>query len=183
MKIFALITLLTLGTISTTFASEHLKESKSPLMVPRNAEEVYLSHTFGGITAVVLNLEKVGTKEMLQIHWKESGELRPYDGEGFQIHSDITYKSIKPKSTTRKVILIRKDPRIENFVEIVKYQIVYKEPTQGRTVEQTSYNLSFSAIKNDYEIPYLTIFTASNPPSHRQSYLGEIIEKSGSEGH
>jgi hypothetical protein len=150
-------------------AEEHLKESRSPLMTTEATEAgmegVWIPDSYGGITGVVLDLDQVGTNHMLRVRNSagKSDELIPFSGVNYKIHSDQTVEDRKEKTTTRTVILTN-DARLDEFGlrDILCYKIHFQESTPGRS-EATHYSLTFSSIKNEFEVRFLIPFRVSFP--------------------
>ncbi|MCC5790430.1 MAG: hypothetical protein JJT75_12400 [Opitutales bacterium] len=178
MKLY--LALILLCTALPGFATEHIKEARSPLLLPENpAEEgkgVWIPNSFGDVTGLVLNVDKVGTDQMLQVRFGEDEELTPFTGSAFQIHLDELVEDRERLSKERTVILIDETPlHIDGSREIITYKIYYNEDRWDSSgvrmdSERTHYSLTFSRIKNDYEVLYLIPFAATFPnPNHPQA--------------
>ena len=128
-------------------------------------EGVWIPSSYGGITGVVLDLDQVGTNNMLQVRnsVSKNDELIPFSGVNYKIHSDQTVEDRKGKTTTRTVILIN-EARLDEFG--LRDSICYKMHFQAGTPERsetTFYTLTFSGIKNEFEVQFLIPFRASFP--------------------
>lgn len=155
------------------FGSDHLKKSQSPLLITNKSEMgrkgVWIPDSFGGIDGVKLDLEKIGTREMLHSRSATNGKLSAHLGKHFELHSDKTVEDKKQGTKVRTVTLINRNhlPKT-GFIEVICYKISYQEKLidkSGITLrgEQTLYDLTFSAIKDEYEVLYLIRFGASYP--------------------
>ena len=140
--------------IQPVLAIDHLKENRSPLMTTEASEGgmegVWIPSSYGGITGVVLDLDQVGTNNMLQVRnsVSKNDELIPFSGVNYKIHSDQTVEDRKGKTTTRTVILIN-EARLDEFGlrDIICYKMHFQAGTPERS-ETTFYTLTFSGIKN-----------------------------------
>lgn len=164
--------ILCLFTSLTLHAQEHLNAQKSPIMKPAwgalsaDQKSTWLPSTFGGVTGVVLDLDKVGTNEMLRVQFVGRGEMTPLMGEPFELILDKTEVDEKRKATVRTVVLVSdKWLKLHGYKEVFCYKVTYQEklvsekgtPLVG---ESTSYVLEYSQIKDQYDVLHHQTFRA-----------------------
>lgn len=174
MKILTIVlTVLLAGMIQSAFAAEHIKESRSPLMSTSEPEGerkgVWIPHSYGGVTGLVFDLDEVGTDNMIRVRFNHGSEMKPFCGKNYRVHFDETIENPENNFTERTVILINESLlKADGSKEIVCYKILYRGARHTpsgllSSAEETHYSLTFSRIKNDFEVLYLIPFRVSFP--------------------
>lgn len=146
-------------------------DSVSPLMTTKESQGgmkgVWIPNSYGGITGVILDLNKVGTNEMLRTKWQDDDNLVRNLGESYKLHSDKTVEDEKNGIKIRTVILISSENLEEHgYNNIICYKIHHQEARKSDegiplTSKSTSHSITLSAIKDDYEVLYLIPFRAA----------------------
>lgn len=158
---------------------EHLQNPRSPLLKPHEFEKaktddgregVWIPGTYGGVTALRLDLDEIGSDQMLTVYFRGDEENGyPLYGENYKLHSDETTGSGSP-SMERRVILVDEESLQRNRKRVICYTVHYKTDTfdeRGRpsSSEGTHYKLTLSEIEDDLVVKYLFRFGNSFPNS------------------
>ena len=162
----------------------HIQAPQSPLLMPSidyvlkdwskdwkqiRDQGVFFPGTYGGVTAIKLDLDKIGTDEMLTVFFR--GDYKdglPLFGADFKLHSDETFGSGKP-SASRRVILVEEEQVDRgnrgtiNRKRVICYTVSYQTDTfdeLGRPAssEGTTYQFTISEIEDDLVVKYLIKF-------------------------
>ncbi|MGJ8657920.1 MAG: hypothetical protein ACSHX6_15840 [Akkermansiaceae bacterium] len=174
MKTAYIITLLVIASFQDGFAQAHLSAAKSPVLSPvilgnDDGQGVWIPGSYGGVINLEIDIETVGTDEILKVQFKKDSEFSTFSGRSFQLQSDKTVKNEEKGTSVRTVILIsNRGVKKHHANEIICYKIHHYESRVNKEgillqSEATNYRLTFSRIKNDYEVEYLIPFSASFP--------------------
>ncbi|HKK17530.1 MAG TPA: hypothetical protein VJ952_02515, partial [Opitutales bacterium] len=135
---------------------------------------VYFPGTYGGVIGLKLDLDKVGSDEMLTVFFRGGNkEGMALYGKNFKIHSDETIGTGEP-SASRRVILLKEEQVDRGGREkikrklVIRYTVSYKSDTvdeRGRPAssEGTHYRFTISEIEDDLVVRYLIKFGRSFP--------------------
>jgi hypothetical protein len=151
---------------------DHLRDSRSPRLTTDESQGgmkgIWIPDTYGGVTGVELDLNLVGTDEMLRAYFA-NGLVAPVLGVNFKVHSDETAE-VGGHAASRRVILVDNETLQDNRRRVICYTASYntdKFDDSGRLLssEGSRYTLTISEIRDDLEVLYLLRFDASFPNS------------------
>lgn len=163
-------------------SADPINEPRSPLLKPLDPVPggVWLPGTFVGGTGLVLDLNQVGTNQMVKmkvefpaelrpVSGETNRELRPLYGENFEVHSDQTIRDEESGRSERTVILVdRKSYGEWNRKMILRYKVSTTEDrftSEGvkLTGAGTHYALTVTGLLHEYEVLYHFRFGESFP--------------------
>ena len=80
-------------------------ESLPPLLLPEpthssETEGVWIPGSYGGVTGILLDLDRIGSDQLLQVRLKTGTDFKPWPGTGrYRKHSDQTTRDERTGTT------------------------------------------------------------------------------------